>query len=88
MATQLNIKDPITIRLARDLAASSGKSVTAVIRAALERQEREFEARTERLATEFRELGQEFRTALPAEKQTMTARELQDAIYDEDGVPK
>ena len=48
MGVQLNIKDAETIRLARELADSNGESVTATIKAALEREHAAREAEVQR----------------------------------------
>lgn len=85
MATQLNIKDPETVRLAKSLAASSGRSVTAVIRSALERQQQAVDADDDRRRREIAELSAEFRRRMPAEWHGMTSKQIMDSIYKDDG---
>lgn len=87
MGVQLNIKDAETIRLAKELAGSSGETITATIRTALEREQR---ARAEKLEDALRfvqELSAEFMANLPPEWEGKTSKQIMDSIYDEDGLP-
>jgi len=84
---QLNIKDATTIRLARELAASSGESITATIRKALEREHREREEKVQAMLARVREISAEFRANMPPEWQGKTSKEIMDSIYDDDGLP-
>lgn len=85
MSTQLNIKDRETVRLARELAGASGRTVTAVIRAALEREQQVVAGDRERRKQEIKALTAEFRRAMPTEWQGMTSKQVMDSIYNEDG---
>lgn len=87
MGVQLNIKDPETVRLARELADATGQPVTQAIRQALEgalrRREEEVQAKMERL----REIASEFRASIPEEMKGKTSKEWMDGMYDDDGLP-
>ncbi len=87
MGVQLNIKDPETIRLARELAGSSGDTITATIRNALEREHREREERFQEVLARVREISAEFRANMPPEWHGKTSKEIMDEIYDDDGSP-
>lgn len=84
MATQLNIKDPETVRLARELAGKTGKTVTETIRSALEavndRREREIAEKIKRA----NEIVAEFQRLMPDDWRGKTSKEIMDAIYDDD----
>ena len=86
MGVQLNIKDAETVRLARDLADSTGQSVTGAIKMALQaqmdRREAEIQARIARINAAV----DEFRKHLPPEWDGKTSKEIMDEIY-EDGLP-
>lgn len=96
MASQLNIKNPATIRLARDLAAASGESVTQAIHRSLE--ERMSRRRDEPVALSEEEVARrvtEFQ-ALIAGARTMWKPEFDgvelstrhgELLYDERGLP-
>lgn len=84
MGEQFNIEDAETIRLAREIAGRSGKSMTATIRDALEREQTRIDEDVERRLVRVRELAREFREAMPPEMQRMTSKELMDAIYEDD----
>lgn len=85
MGVQLNIKDPETVRLAKELAGMSGRSVTAVIRTALEREWRAIEVGQDRDKQEIAALSAHFRRLMPPEWHGMTSKGIMDSIYDEDG---
>ncbi|MGK6320600.1 type II toxin-antitoxin system VapB family antitoxin [Sphingomonas sp. DT-204] len=87
MGVQLNIKDAETIRLARKLAEQKGESVTATIKAALEREYREREEQLQESLRRVREISAQFRAGLRPEWQGKSSKEIMDAIYDEDGLP-
>lgn len=87
MGVQLNIKDAETIRLAKELAGSSGKTITATIRAALEREHKAREEKFEEALRFVREVSAEFTADKPPEWVGKTSREIMDSIYDDDGLP-
>ena len=82
----LNIKDPITERFVRELAAFAGESVTtAVRRAAEERLQRLQQRKSARsLAAEILEIGR--RCAALPDLDTRTPEEI--LGYDEHGLPR
>lgn len=88
IGVQLNIKDAETIRLARALAEQKGESVTATIKAALEREYREREERLQESLRRVREISAQFRAHMPPEWHGKTSKEIMDEIYDEDGLPR
>ena len=86
MGVQLNIKDPGTVRLARELADRTGRSVTETIRGALER---EHVAREEELAgrrAQINDLSTRIAHKLPPELRNVTSKDAMDSLYDE-GLP-
>lgn len=85
MGVQLNIKDAETVRMARDLANSSGRSVTEVIRTAIDREWREREATVQAKIDDVRKITAEFRANMPPEWHGKTSKEIMDSIYNEDG---
>ena len=80
----ISIKDPATDRLARELAAATGESLTEAIRRALQdRLERESRRTGRSIAAEVRRI-QERVARLPV----LDKRPADDILgYDEDGVP-
>lgn len=88
----LSIKDPETERSARELAAATGKSVTAAVTEALERSLRETvdreagrDAEREAIFQRTMAISRETGALLPAEFKTFD----HDAwLYDEDGLPR
>ena len=86
MGVQLNIKDPETVRLARELADSTGRTVTETIRAALAREVADREADYAALMAQLTAELSAIRSSLPAELREMSSKEAMDAIYD-DGLP-
>jgi antitoxin VapB len=87
MGVQLNIKDPETIRLARELSAAKGESITATIRQALEREQALREADVEARVARIKAVAAEFRRNMPPEWHGKTSKEIMDEIYDEHGLP-
>jgi hypothetical protein len=89
MATQLNIKDPDTVRLARTMAQQSGKSVTATIREALEQADAASaaatKARAEQILAELRAMNPRPRDLLAPEWRDKSSVEICNSIYTEDG---
>ena len=85
MGVQLNIKDPETVRLARELAGQTRRTVTETVRAALEKAMAEREAEIEERYQAMKAALEEFRAAMPDEWRGMTSKELMDSIYNEDG---
>lgn len=87
MGKQFNLKDARTIELAQALASGLGKSVTAVIREALEekaqRRDREIEQKVQEVMKITDRLGELWNP----ETRHMSSKELMDAIYDENGLP-
>ena len=87
MASQLNIKDPETVRLARALAEAKGSSVTSAIKAALERETQAREAEIESKIAAIMKISEDFRRNMPEQWRGKTSKEIMDEIYDEDGLP-
>jgi antitoxin VapB len=86
----MNIKDPEVHAMARQLAARRGISVTAAVRQALSAElerlpdalsEASVEARKEAVRAICR------RTSANPAWQGLSSKELQDSLYDENGVP-
>jgi antitoxin VapB len=88
MGVQLNIKDPDTVRLARELAEATGQPITQAIRQALESELRRREEEVDATVTRLRDIAHEFRDGIPEEWRDKTSREWMDDIYDEDGLPR
>jgi antitoxin VapB len=82
----LNIKDPVTERFVRELAALAGESVTTAVRRAaeerLQRLQRQKSVRS--LAAEILEIGR--RCAALPDLDTRTPEQI--LGYDEDGLPR
>ena len=87
MGVQLNIKDERTVALARDLAKQFGKSVTEVVREALEEKNRRREKEIARKLKRVGKILEGIREHWNPETHHMTSKELMDSIYDEDGLP-
>ena len=86
----MNIKDPEVHAMARELAARRSTTVTDAVRQALraelERSGRESEEQALRLRQQrVQELLDRFRRL--AWPEGVTSKELQDALYDEQGLP-
>lgn len=88
MGAQFNIKDAETIRLARELADQKGKSVTATIREALERERAVLAEEREQRVQAILDAARQIREKIPAELRRLSSKEWMDAIYDEDGLPE
>jgi antitoxin VapB len=88
MGVQLNIKDPETVRLARELAGATGQPVTQAIKQALEHELRRREEEIDATVTRLREIAREFRAEIPEEWRDRTSKEWMDDIYDSDGLPR
>lgn len=88
MGVQLNIKDAETVRLARELADSTGQPITAAIRQALEHELQRREAEIQETLRRVKEISREFRANMPADWHGKTSKEIMDEMYDEDGLPK
>lgn len=87
MGIQLNIKDAETVRLARELAGATGRTVTETIRAALERAHAEREAEVQARIVKMKAAVDNLRKHLPPDWKGRTSKEIMDEIYDEDGLP-
>lgn len=83
MGVQLNIKDPDTVRLARELAGKTGRTVTETIRSALERAQEERDRAIVEKIKRANEIVAEFQKHMPEEWRGKTSREIMDAIYDD-----
>lgn len=86
MGVQLNIKDPETIRLARELAGRSGRSVTETIRMALTEEARRRETNLADKMTRLEAMIKEVRANMTPEMRLISSKEAQDSLYD-DGIP-
>lgn len=83
MATQLNIKDPVLIARARDLAKRDGRPVTATLRALVDKEWAAREAeRSERLAR-MTAWAAEVHAQLPDDVKGLSSKEIMDSIYDD-----
>lgn len=85
MGVQLNIKDPETVRLARELAGATGKTVTETIRKALEDAIAEREKVYAEKLARIEAIADKFRRHMPEEWHHMTSKQVMDSIYNEDG---
>jgi antitoxin VapB len=90
MGVQLNIKDEETVRLARELAAELGESVTQAVRIALqERRARTVKPRRRASVDEILEmvsgLRDHWKPEFRDQELSVTHGTL---LYDEDGLPK
>ena len=82
----MNVKNPEAQRLARDLTALTGESLTAaIIQALRERLERLRQARGEGLAGRLVEIGQD---CAPRLKEPFRSIPHGDFLYDELGLPR
>ncbi len=89
MGVQLNIKDAETVQLARKLANERGESVTAVIRAALERDMRMLDDERGAKVREALALVEGLRGRWKPEFDGMELSTRHgELLYDEDGVPR
>lgn len=87
MGVQLNIKDPETVRLARELAGRTGLSITQSVRAALQRDLDAREAEVQERIRRVIEIADNFRRHMPADWHGKTSKQIMDEIYDEHGLP-
>lgn len=87
MGVQMNIKDERAVTLARDLAATLNKSVTEVVREALEEKHRRRVEDIEQRLAEANRLIDDLQQHWDPHTRHLTSKELMDAIYDEDGLP-
>jgi len=81
MATQLNIKDGEVIRLAKELAGRTGRSVTSVIRSALEGEWNRQEDVIAEKVRQAKAISAEFRQHMPREWHNMSSKQIMDEIY-------
>ena len=84
MATQLNIKDEQTVRLIKEYAAETGRTVTATVKTAIENDRR---ARAEELQERLRaahDILKDVRKLWKPETEGMTLKQIMDSIYDEE----
>ena len=88
MGVQLNIKDEAVVAAARNLARELGKSVTDTIGEAIEEKRQRTEAQREKQYQEVMKLLARTGEMWPERTRGMTARELIDELYDENGLPK
>ena len=86
MGVQLNIKDPETVRLARELAGKSGRSVTETIRRALEKVDADRDAEIAARVAAIDSIVEEVQRKMTPEMRKVTSKEAMDSIYD-DGLP-
>lgn len=84
MATQLNIKDVETVRLVRQYAQETGRSVTATVRAAIENDRRAHEAGMVERMQRVDALVAEVRANMPEEWRDKSAKEIMDSMYDDE----
>jgi antitoxin VapB len=87
MGVQLNIKDARAAELARGLAKQLGKSVTEVVREALEEKHERREAEIRRRIQAVLAITDGLKDRWDPETRHMTSKELMDSIYDENGLP-
>ncbi|UVO51782.1 type II toxin-antitoxin system VapB family antitoxin [Sphingomonas sp. SUN019] len=87
MGVQLNIKDPETVRLARELAGDTGRTVTETVRAALQRAHEDRADKIQAKIAKMNAAVDRLRKHLPPEWKGRTSKEIMDELYDEDGLP-
>lgn len=85
MGVQFNLKDAETVRKTKELATGTGRSMTEVIRAAIDREWREREDRVRKAMRDVRAISAEFRRQMPEDWRGKTSKEIMDSIYNEDG---
>lgn len=88
MGAQFNIKDAETVRKTRELASYSGRSMTEVIRAAIDREWREREDLVADKIRRANEIVDRIQGQLPEGWRGKTSKEIMDELYDEDGLPR
>ena len=85
MGAQFNIKDAETVRKTRELAIGSGRSMTEVIRAAIDREWHEREALVADKVRQANEIVKRFQQNMPADWRGKTSKQITDSIYSDDG---
>ena len=86
VAMSINIKNPETHRLARELAELTGESMTTAVTVAVrERRDRVLARRAPSTAQAMLELGRDTARRLPASVRDADHGEL---LYDQDGLPR
>lgn len=83
MAAQLNIKDPILIERARDLAKARGQAVTTTLRALVDKEWEVREAEVAERLARMRKWADEVYAQMPKDVKRMSSKEVMDSIYDE-----
>jgi antitoxin VapB len=81
----LNIKNPKTTKLARELADLTGESVTEAVTIAVEERLTRVRHGREGLAERLMQIGRE---AAPHFEPSFKSEDIADMLYDEDGLPK
>lgn len=84
MGVQLNIKNPDTVRLARELANANGTTMTQAIHAALDQATVDREAAIQAKVRRVNEIVEEFQRSMPEDWKNRTSKEIMDAIYDDE----
>lgn len=84
MAAQLNIKDPVLIERARELAARRGQPVTTTLRSLVDGAWEADSKDRDRRRAELDQLIAEIRADMPEDVKKMTSKEIMDSIYDDD----
>jgi antitoxin VapB len=88
-ARTLNLKNPEVYRLASELAAVTGESMTEAVRLSLEerldRVTRRRDVEVERRIRRIQELAAEIRKRLP---EGISMQEIDEQMYDENGLPR
>lgn len=82
MGVQLNIKDAETVRLARELAGRSGRTVTDTIRSALMEEARRLDAASSDRMARLEAMIEEVRANLTPDMRLVSSKEVQDSLYD------
>lgn len=84
----LNIKDPETDRLARELADATGESITVAVRTAIkQRLTRECDSVRDSKLKSLEAIVARV-ASLPRKHPERSSKELMDELYDENGLPK
>jgi antitoxin VapB len=86
---QLNIKNAETYKLATELRELTGESLASVVKTALkEKLEREKQKQgREGIAKKLMEIGRQYREAA-GDGPFRTVKEIEDELYDENGLPR
>ena len=88
MAMQLNIKDAETVRMVREYAAQTGRTVTATVRAAIENDRRKREAEIAETIRGVQEMLKGSKDLWKPEWRDRSLKEVMDSIYDDDELPE